>query len=141
MRAGGASNMRDLAQSAPGRWFTDSFIASSPDVVRRVQDGLENINPEGYAACCEALSTSDLRQDLHHIDTPMLFLAGLHDPVTTPVDAQKMQLEVRQSQLQTVNASHLSNIEAPQAFLHVLSGFLQQHTPPQISNQESPCSI
>jgi 3-oxoadipate enol-lactonase len=126
VRQGGVSGMHDLAKSAPSRWFTDQFITRSPDIVKQTQQGLENVSPEGYAACCDALATSDLRGDLPAINTPMLFLAGLSDPVTTLLDAQQMQCLVSTSQLKTIAASHLSNIEAPHEFTNIVSSFLSQ---------------
>lgn len=124
VRAGGAAGMRALADSAPGRWFTEDFIAARPEVVRRAQDGIAGINPEGYAACCDALATSDLRADLGRIATPTLLLAGSADPVTTVADAQAMQAGIAAAQLAVVPASHLSNLEAPQAFDKAVLDFL-----------------
>lgn len=128
VRQGGVASMHDLAKSAPGRWFTDGFAARHPDIVGDAQRGLENIAPEGYAACCDALAGSDLRGDLAAIDTPVLFLAGLYDPVTTLLEAQQMHCLVRSSQLKTIAASHLSNIEAPQEFSTIVSSFFIQQT-------------
>lgn len=124
VRAGGAAGMRALADSAPGRWFTEDFIAARPEVVQRAQDGIAGINPEGYAACCDALATSDLRADLGRIATPTLLLAGSADPVTTVADAQAMQAGIAAAQLAVVPASHLSNLEAPQAFDKAVLDFL-----------------
>lgn len=124
VRAGGAAGMRALADSAPGRWFTEGFIEARPEVVQRAQDGIAGINPEGYAACCDALAASDLRADLGRIATPTLLLAGASDPVTTVADAQAMQAGIAAAQLAVVPASHLSNLEAPQAFDQAVLDFL-----------------
>lgn len=124
VRAGGAAGMRALADSAPGRWFTEGFILAQPDVVRRAQDGIARIDPEGYAACCEALAVSDLRADLGRITAPTLLLAGAFDPVTTVADAQAMQAGIPGARLAVVPASHLSNLEAPEAFNQAVLDFL-----------------
>lgn len=124
VRAGGATSMRNLADSAPGRWFTEGFIHDQPNVVQRVQEGLAQINPEGYAACCEALATSDLRADLGLISTPTLLLAGAFDPVTTVADAQAMQADIAHAQLAVLPASHLSNLEAPGGFAQTVHNFI-----------------
>lgn len=124
VRAGGLASMRALADSAPSRWFTEAFIQEQPDVVQRVQDGLAQIDAEGYAACCEALSMSDLRDELGSITTPTLLVAGADDPVTTVADAQAMQASVAHAQLAVLPASHLSNLEAPQAFTQSVQSFL-----------------
>ena len=124
VRAGGAAGMRALADSAPGRWFTEGFVQTQPEVVLRAQDGLSRIDPEGYAACCEALATSDLRADIGRITTPTLLLTGKSDPVTTVADSQFMQDRITGSRLAVLPASHLSNLEAPQAFDKAVLEFL-----------------
>ena len=92
--------------------------------MKRAQSWIAGIAPEGYAACCEALAESDLRAELGRISTPTLLLAGESDPVTTVADAQAMQAAIPGSTLATVPASHLSNLEAPQAFNQALAAFI-----------------
>ncbi|WZB62029.1 3-oxoadipate enol-lactonase [Achromobacter xylosoxidans] len=125
VRSGGTVGMRTLADSAPGRWFTDGFIQAQPATVQRAQEGIAGIDPEGYAACCEALATSDLRADIDHIAVPTLLLAGAaSDPVTTVADAQAMQASIPGARVAVVQASHLSNLEAPQAFNTAVLDFI-----------------
>lgn len=124
VRAGGAAGMQALADSAPSRWFTEAFVQAQPALVQDVQVGLARLDPEGYAACCEALARSDLRGDLARISVPTLLLAGAADPVTTVADAQAMQAAITAAQLAVVQASHLSNLEAPTAFNTAILSFL-----------------
>ena len=124
VREGGQASMRALADSSPGRWFTADFVKVDPATVQRAQAWIAGIAPQGYAACCEALATSDLRDDLDRIVTPMLVLAGASDPVTTVADAQAMQAGIVGAQLAVVPASHLSNLEAPKAFDQAVLHFL-----------------
>lgn len=124
VREGGQAAMQSLAASSPGRWFSADFVAAQPAIVERAQSWIAAVAPEGYAACCEALATSDLRGDLHRITTPTLLLAGASDPVTTVADAQAMQMRMAGAELTVVPASHLSNLEAPQAFDQAVLRFL-----------------
>ena len=124
VRSQGAAAMQALADSAPGRWFTPGFTQAHPDIVQRAQAWIAGIAPEGYAACCEALATSDLRESIGRIAVPTLLLAGADDPVTTVADAQAMQASIAGSSLAVVPASHLSNLEAPQAFEQAVLDFL-----------------
>ena len=116
VREGGSASLHVLAESSPGRWFSADFVHAHPAQVQRAQAWIASIVPEGYAACCEALAVSDLRDNLGSITTPTLLLAGALDPVTTVADAQAMQAAIAGAQLAVVHASHLSNLEAPQAF-------------------------
>lgn len=124
VRAGGAAGMRALADSAPGRWFSEACIQAQPAMVRQMQDGLARIDAQGYAACCDALAASDLRDDLGRIAVPALLLAGQWDPVCTVAEARAMQAAIAGSRLAVVPASHLSNLEAPQAFEAAILDFL-----------------
>ena len=127
VRAQGAAAMQALADSAPARWFTEGFAAAQPAVVQRAQGWIAASNPEGYASCCEALAHEDLRTAIGAITAPTLLIAGSADPVTTVADAQAMHAAIAGSALVTVPASHLSNLEAPQAFDLALASFLAKH--------------
>jgi 3-oxoadipate enol-lactonase len=124
VREGGHASMQALAASSPGRWFSADFVHSQPGAVQRAQAWIAGIAPQGYAACCEALATSDLREDLGLITIPTLLLAGASDPVTTVADAQTMQMGIAGAELAVVSASHLSNLEAPKAFDQAVLRFL-----------------
>lgn len=129
VRRGGADSMQALADSAAGRWFTEDFVRAHPDAVQRAQRWLAGIDPQGYAACCEALATSDLSAEVAGISTSTLLLAGASDPVTTVAEAQALHAVIRGSRLAVVPASHLSNLEAPQAFERALRGFFATLAP------------
>ncbi|KIQ48813.1 3-oxoadipate enol-lactonase, partial [Citrobacter rodentium] len=89
---------------------------------------LAETSAEGYAACCDALATADLRAEIASIRLPVLLIAGKEDPVTTVADAQFMHQRIAGSSMLTVNASHLSTIEAPEAVNAALLSFLgEQH--------------
>lgn len=130
VRLGGSAAMRALADSAPARWFSDGFVKANPQVASAAQEWIAGVAPEGYAACCEALARSDLSADLERIAVPLLLLAGGLDPVTTVPDSQAMQAGVPHASLAVVPASHLSNLEAPQAFEQAVLRFLASSTQP-----------
>ncbi len=124
VRAGGPPSMRSLADSAPGRWFTEGFVRERSAIVQRAQEWISGVAPEGYAACCDALASSDLRNEIARIDLPTLLLAGEFDPVTTVADAKDMQASIANARLSVVPASHLSNLEAPREFDQAVLLFL-----------------
>ncbi len=78
----------------------------------------------GYANCCEALATEDLRESIERISIPLLVIAGLQDPVTTVEDGQFIVNKVLHSQLFEIDASHISNIEQPDMFNQEVFRFL-----------------
>lgn len=119
-----AQGMADVASGAAGRWFTAGFVVRQPDVVQRLTDQLRATPAEGYASCCDALSSADLRDEIGRITAPTLVIAGRHDPVTTVDDAQFIAERVPGARVTTLDASHLSNVEAAEAFNAAVLAFL-----------------
>lgn len=116
--------MDGVADGAAGRWFTDEFIQREPVLVRRMIDQLRGQDPEGYAACCDALALADMRAGVSGIASPTLVIAGSHDPVTTVADAQWLAAQIPVAQLVVLAASHLSNVEVANKFSEALRRFL-----------------
>jgi 3-oxoadipate enol-lactonase len=119
-----AEGMDEVADGAAGRWFTADFAARCPDVVAQLTDSLRATPANGYAACCDALAAADLRGDIGAIAAPTLVIAGRYDPVTTVDDAQFIVERIPGARLATLDASHLSNVEAAQAFNAAVLAFL-----------------
>ena len=116
--------MGAVADGAASRWFTVPFIARQPAAVRHLIGQLRAQDAEGYAACCDALSRCDLREQVQGIASPTLVVAGRHDPVTTVADGEWLAGQVAGAQLAVLEASHLSNIEAAEEFTALLRRFL-----------------
>lgn len=114
-----------IASTAAGRWFTEAFVQSNPDIIAKLSNDLGAGSPEGYASCCEALAKADVREQLKEISIPLLVVAGIQDPVTTVADGEFMQQRITGSQLFEINASHISNIEQPEAFNQAITAFIQ----------------
>jgi 3-oxoadipate enol-lactonase len=117
------SGMDAVADGARGRWFTEAFAQRAPAVVDGLVDGLRRTSPAGYAACCRALGAADVRDQIHAIAVPTLLVAGRYDPVTTVDDAEFMRERIPGVHCVTLDASHLSNVEAAQAFTDQLHAF------------------
>lgn len=119
-----ASGLGAVADGAAGRWFTPAYIGREPQRVASLVATLRTGSPEGYAACCDALADEDLSGQLSRITAPTLLMAGADDPVTTVADAIAMQQAISGAAMVTLNASHLSNVEAEAAFNLALREFL-----------------
>lgn len=78
-----ASGTEPLVASRTGTWFTADWAEQHPDGAERLLAMLRTTTPEGYAACCEAIGTFDLRDRLAEISAPTLVVAGELDPATT----------------------------------------------------------
>lgn len=116
--------MDAVADGAAARWFTPAFIDSHAATVAAMTGRLRASDPEGYASCCDALATADLRDQIGAIALPLLVIAGEQDPVTTTMDGAGIVLRVSGARMERLAASHLSNIEAPAQFTQALLTFL-----------------
>lgn len=119
-----ADGMDAVADSAPPRWFTPTFIEREPSAVADMVATLRAQDAQGYADCCDALAGADLRDQVGQIVAPTLVLAGEFDPVTTIADGTWLRDRIRGARLATVPASHISNVEAGDAFTRTLRDFL-----------------
>jgi 3-oxoadipate enol-lactonase len=81
--------------------------------------------PVGYAGCARAVQSLDYMARLPAIDKPVLFIAGAED-IATPADGMRaMQAVLSGSQYVELSpASHLSNLEQPEAFTAAARKFL-----------------
>lgn len=122
VRTGG---MSAVAPAVIERWFTPAFRERFPDVVSRTRATIEATPPEGYVACCHALRDSDLTPDLAAIRAPTLVVSGTHDPATPPASGRLVAEKVKGARYVELDASHLSNLGAADAFTAELRQFLE----------------
>jgi len=116
--------MDAVADGVASRWFTPYFIERESATVRRMVGRLREQDAAGYAACCEALAHADLRADVARIAVPTMIVAGEHDPVTTLADGAWLRQQIPSAWLETLPASHISNIEANIKFTTLLRAFV-----------------
>jgi 3-oxoadipate enol-lactonase / 4-carboxymuconolactone decarboxylase len=106
-----------LAEASLRRWFTASLLEERPEVGEHFSAMLSSIAAEGYASCCEALSSADLRADLGRIEAPTLIVSGALDPVVAPASAAQTMSAVAGASLCVLSgAAHLASYEQPDAF-------------------------
>lgn len=112
VRAGG---LGPLAGQVVGRWFTPEFAARDPATPAAFVATLESsVAAEGYAGCCDAIATMDLRPALPAITAPTLVIAGSEDPATPPWQGAVIARAVPGARLRVIRgASHLANVTQP----------------------------
>jgi 3-oxoadipate enol-lactonase len=120
-----AKGMDPHVEPTVARWFTPKFVEARPDVVNPVRDMIRRTSARGYAGCCHAIRALDLTDRLSVITLPTLIIVGAQD-VGTPVAASKaIQERIKGSELVILDpASHLSNLEQPEAFTQALQKLL-----------------
>ncbi|MET7686481.1 3-oxoadipate enol-lactonase [Streptomyces sp. NPDC005483] len=111
--------MEWLLESADSRWFAGDF--SEPELLRDHAEA----DPSAYAACCDALASFDLRDQLTGISAPTLLIAGRQDPATPPPHLREIADAVpRATLVELPGASHLAPAQCPEGVLTALRAHL-----------------
>ena len=115
-----------VADAVIGRWFTPAFAEREPAFVRAMRDVIAGTPPDGYASCCHAIETMDLRDDLASITAPTLVLAGEADPSTPPAQGAAIAEGIAGARFRLLrDAAHLGNIEQPELYNAALVAHLE----------------
>ncbi|MGA7172956.1 MAG: 3-oxoadipate enol-lactonase [Candidatus Dormiibacterota bacterium] len=122
VRAQGLGPIRDQLLS---RWFSPSFISAEPQDVARFGAQLTAVDPDSYAAGCEALAAADLTAQLASITSTTLILAGALDQATPLGRGLELQAVIPGAALRVLaDAAHLANVEQPEPFVRAVIGHL-----------------
>ncbi|GAB2663280.1 3-oxoadipate enol-lactonase [Kribbella swartbergensis] len=107
VRGEGTQAITDITLS---RWFLPEF--TDVDAVRQQ---LLDAPDEGYAACCEALATTDLRGKLGDITAPVLLVTTEQDTSVPPETVIPLASEIPGAHLEIIeNAAHLVSYSHPE---------------------------
>lgn len=121
VRAGG---MPVIVSAVLERWFNAAFIRQANGAIDHMRQVLANTSAEGYIACCEAIRDMDQRATLSRIRAATLVIAGALDAVSPPTDGHFLANAIAGARYVELNAAHLSNIEAADAFTETVVRFL-----------------
>jgi len=128
IRVARTQGMAPQVEPTIGRWFTEPFRTQRPDVINRVRALIRETKPEGYNGCCHAIAALDLTNRLHQITTPTLVIVGEEDPATPVAASRTIHERIKGSELVILkSASHLSNMEQPEAFNRAVTSFFAKH--------------
>jgi 3-oxoadipate enol-lactonase len=107
-----AGTVEVVLEGVMARWLTPAYAAGHPEAVAKLSAMLSATSPAGYAACCRALETMDLRDDLARIAAPTLVVAGEQDPSTPPEHGEAIARAIRGSRYELLDPSaHIAAIE------------------------------
>lgn len=124
VRAGGS---RAVADAVVQRWFTPGYLQADARRTVGYQSMVAATPTEGYAGCCEAIATLDLRQQLPSVTAPTLVIAGAADAATPPALLEEITALMPGARLLRVSdAAHLANAEQPGIITPALVAHLEQ---------------
>jgi len=124
--------MPSISQATMSRWFTESFRAQQPDIVKHFKTVLENTSQAGYIACAtvvrDASKDGENLERFATVETPTFIATGSFDSAATPADCRRMASHIRGSRYLELPAAHISPIEAGDAFTEGFLSFLDMQS-------------
>jgi 3-oxoadipate enol-lactonase len=120
-----SGGMDSVREAVIDKWFAPGFAGANPDWYKAANRVFSSLSPDGYAACCAALATSDLAGVVAGIEVPTLIIGGSHDVATPPAQAEWLHEMIAGSRLTIFDAAaHLSNLDVADRFTARLRSFL-----------------
>ena len=117
-----ARGMVAVVDGVLARWLTPAAPAHTVEHLRHM---ILATQPEGYAACCEAIAAADLHSQSGNIGVPTLVIVGADDQATPVASAEALRATIPGARLEIIpNASHIPTAEQPAAIAGALIRFL-----------------
>lgn len=113
-----------IVENVLDRWFTPEFRAANPDRVAPIRQMILATSAEGYLRTCETLCGFDLRPGLGGIRAASLAILGRRDLATPPDWTRAFVENMPDCRLVELDAAHLSNVEAAEAFNRAVTEFI-----------------
>jgi 3-oxoadipate enol-lactonase len=125
VRSASEQGMAALVAPTLARWFTEDFRSRGESAVDQIGAMIASTPVPGYVGCCQAIPKINTTERLGEIRCPTLVIVGEDDPGTPVAMAKTIHDAIQGSELVVIpKASHLCNLERPEAFNRVLDGFL-----------------
>ncbi|TNC25070.1 alpha/beta fold hydrolase [Amycolatopsis alkalitolerans] len=105
------------------RWYSPAAAATPSMLVASTVSGVDRLDPEGYAGCCEAIAGTDLRDRIGEVRCPVLVVDGLADAVVPAHHAELIAATVPGARrVRLPGAGHLLTQEGPDELHELLTG-------------------
>ena len=128
VKAARANGLAASLDATIDRWFSQGFVKSAPDVIKRVKDMIVATPVDGYCGCSMAISKLALTPRLGEINIPTLVIVGADDQGTPVAMSEIIRDGIPGAQLVVLPvARHLANMEDVAGFNKALRSFLDAH--------------
>lgn len=112
-----AEGTQSIVEATLARWFLPEYEGDT----ETIRQQLLKTSDEGYAACCEALGSMDLRPGLGDITAPVLLVTAESDASIPPETVVPLASAIPGAHLEILaNAAHLVSYSHPDTINHLL---------------------
>ena len=118
-----------LADAAIGRWFTETFRRLTRTSSRSTGACCRRRRRAGMPRPVPPFATPTCDREIGAITAPALVIAGHHDPVTPPADADDIRARIPAARVALLDGAHIINVEQAEAFNAQLSAFITDRGP------------
>lgn len=131
MRSGQLA-MAEQIRQVPEDRFASEVVAGFTDGVSEgfradARQALVGFSPDTMASLVEKAARFDVTDLLQALRLPVLALCGEEDPMNWPL-TEDLAARIAGAEAATVpGAGHVANLDAPETFTRVLTGFLGRH--------------
>jgi 3-oxoadipate enol-lactonase len=116
-----------LAEGVLTRWLSPAFIRRQKTAYQGYFHMLTRTPREGYAATCEAIRDTDLRQRVGQIAAPALVVCGAEDQATPPDMVSELADQLPDARFILIpDAGHIPAIEQPAELAAHIHHFLRE---------------
>ena len=111
-------------KSSHDRSYPEHFRALDPERFWRYQSRWVCNTPASFTAAARMMLAVDLTPEYAKIKAPTLVIAGRFDPATTVEAGEYLKANIPGAKLAIVDAAHIANVEAPDAYTKTVLDFL-----------------
>lgn len=120
-----AGSLAPIADDTMVGRLSEAFRERHPARWRQVRDAVLGTSVEGFCGCAAALQRFDFTHSLPSLAVPTLVVCGADDKSTPPAANRQISNLIPGARYEEIaSARHFPNIERPEAFNRILSGWL-----------------
>lgn len=116
-------------EAALTRWFTSEFRETHPDILQKIRDWREKVDPQSYAEAAWVLAAGvpELINPTPPIKAPSLVVTCEHDSGSMPDMTYAIGAEISEAKTHIISKyQHLGVLENPYQFLKLICRFLEE---------------
>jgi 3-oxoadipate enol-lactonase len=120
-----ANSLEPIAEASMDRYLSPAFREKNPGRWKQLRDTVVGTTPAGYLGCSAAILDFDFTGRLPSLKLPVLVVCGEEDAGTPASENRRLAGLVPGARYEEIpGMRHFPNVEAPDAFNHIMLGWL-----------------